>query len=92
MLGQRHAGVAAVAGKIPAAGKDDEAVRIRVGVARRETPVRKLSQHCFGMMGFGRSALEREGRGVRGPITAPVKDVVIGEVMPGGLLLDWHWC
>src|SRR6185503_6338223 len=91
VLGHGQSGVAGVSGQILTARKDNEAVRVRMRVAGRETPVGKLFQEVCCVVAFRRAALERKSGRLLRPSTAPVENIVVWKVVPRGLSLKWHW-
>src|SRR6185369_9443274 len=64
VFGHRHSRIAAIAGQILTARKDDETVGVRMRMAGRQTPVGKLSQRRFSVMALRGPTLERESRRV----------------------------
>src|SRR5258706_9228545 len=88
MLGHWQAGVAGIPGKILAARKNDEAVRVRMRVAGRQTPVGKLLQQSLSMIALGWAALESKSGRLFRPIPEPIKNIVVRKIVPGGLSLN----
>ena len=56
----------------------------------RQTPIRKLFQHRFSVMAFGRAAFEGKGGGISRPVAPPIDHLMVREVVRCRLLLNWH--
>src|SRR5262249_8544076 len=88
MLSHRHARITRVARQILPTREDDEAVRVRVSMSGRKSPIRKLPQLRRSMMPFAWTTLKGQSNSVFRPITTPEDDLMIAEVIRRWLTID----